>query len=129
MPPSKVPSSVAKLVIELADQQKDPAEIAQMLNLKKVQVSTLLVPRLPKHSGFFQVYGNVIIPPQSTASVILAAPPNAGDSALSYPLLTATSIPSNFDSVSFSEFQPNLQICEAEVRLSMMLMAPVMLSL
>src|SRR5215472_10840448 len=42
MPPSKVPSSVVKLVLELADQQKDPAEIAQMLNLNKVQVSTLL---------------------------------------------------------------------------------------
>ena len=42
MPPSKVPNSVAKLVIELADQQKEPAEIAQILNLKKVQVSTLL---------------------------------------------------------------------------------------
>src|SRR6266446_4138502 len=42
MPPSKVPSSVAKLVLELADQQKEPAEIAQILNLKKVQVSTLL---------------------------------------------------------------------------------------
>lgn len=42
MPPSKVPNSVAKLVLELADQQKEPAEIAQILNLKKVQVSTLL---------------------------------------------------------------------------------------
>lgn len=42
MPPSKVPSSVVKLVLELADQQKEPAEIAQILNLKKVQVSTLL---------------------------------------------------------------------------------------
>jgi DNA phosphorothioation-dependent restriction protein DptH len=42
MPPSKVPHSVAKLVLELADQQKEPAEIAQILNLKKVQVSTLL---------------------------------------------------------------------------------------
>src|SRR5215472_4936580 len=42
MLPSKVPSSVAKLVLELADQQKEPAEIAQILNLKKVQVSTLL---------------------------------------------------------------------------------------
>jgi DNA phosphorothioation-dependent restriction protein DptH len=42
MPPSKIPNSVSKLVFELADQQKDPAEIAQMLNLKKVQVSTLL---------------------------------------------------------------------------------------
>src|SRR5580698_6150453 len=42
MPPLKVPNSVAKLVFELADQQKDPAEIAQMLNLKKIQVSTLL---------------------------------------------------------------------------------------
>ena len=42
MPPPKVPNSIAKLVLELADQQKEPAEIAQMLNLKKVQVSTLL---------------------------------------------------------------------------------------
>jgi DNA phosphorothioation-dependent restriction protein DptH len=42
MPPSKIPNSVSKLILELADQQKDPAEIAQMLNLKKVQVSTLL---------------------------------------------------------------------------------------
>jgi DNA phosphorothioation-dependent restriction protein DptH len=42
MPPPKVPNSVAKLVVELADQQKEPAEIAQILNLKKVQVSTLL---------------------------------------------------------------------------------------
>jgi hypothetical protein len=42
MPPPRVPNSVVKLVLELADQQKDPAEIAQMLNLKKVQVSTLL---------------------------------------------------------------------------------------
>lgn len=42
MPPSKIPNSVAKLVLELADQQKEPAEIAQILNLKKVQVSTLL---------------------------------------------------------------------------------------
>ena len=42
MPPPKVPNSVAKLVLELADQQKEPAEIAQILNLKKVQVSTLL---------------------------------------------------------------------------------------
>jgi DNA phosphorothioation-dependent restriction protein DptH len=42
MPPPKVPNSVAKLVLELADQQKEPAEIAQMLNLKKVQVSTIL---------------------------------------------------------------------------------------
>ncbi len=41
MPPSKVPQSVAKLIFELAD-QKEPAEIAQILNLKKVQVSTLL---------------------------------------------------------------------------------------
>jgi len=42
MPPSKVPNSVAKLILELADQQRNPAEIAQILNLKKVQVSTLL---------------------------------------------------------------------------------------
>lgn len=42
MPPPRVPNSVVKLVLELADQQKDAAEIAQMLNLKKVQVSTLL---------------------------------------------------------------------------------------
>ena len=42
MPPSKVPHSVVKLVLELADQQKEPAEIAQILNLKKVHVSTLL---------------------------------------------------------------------------------------
>ncbi|MBA2679921.1 MAG: DUF87 domain-containing protein [Ktedonobacteraceae bacterium] len=42
MPLPKVPNSVAKLVLELAAQQKDPAEIAQMLNLKRVQVSTLL---------------------------------------------------------------------------------------
>jgi len=42
MPPSKVPNSVAKLILELAEQQKEPAEIAQILNLKKVQVSTLL---------------------------------------------------------------------------------------
>ena len=42
MPPSKVPNSVAKLILELADQRRNPAEIAQILNLKKVQVSTLL---------------------------------------------------------------------------------------
>src|SRR5438309_2643092 len=42
MPPSKVPYSVAKLILELADQEKEPAEIAQILNLKKVQVTTLL---------------------------------------------------------------------------------------
>lgn len=42
MPPPRVPNSVFKLVLELADQQKDPAEIAQMLNLKKVQVTALL---------------------------------------------------------------------------------------
>jgi len=41
-PPSKVSNSVTRLVLELAAQQKDPAEIAQMLNLKTVQVSTLL---------------------------------------------------------------------------------------
>jgi DNA phosphorothioation-dependent restriction protein DptH len=42
MPPSKLPNSVAKLVVELAEQQKEPAEIAQILNIKKVQVTTLL---------------------------------------------------------------------------------------
>jgi hypothetical protein len=42
MPPSKVSHSVVKLVLELADQQKEPAGIAQILNLKEVQVSTLL---------------------------------------------------------------------------------------
>src|SRR6266404_643714 len=42
MPPSKIPNSVSKLILELADQQKEPAEIAQILNLKKVQVTTLL---------------------------------------------------------------------------------------
>jgi DNA phosphorothioation-dependent restriction protein DptH len=38
----KVSNSLAKLVLELSDQQKDVAEIAQILNLKKVQVSTIL---------------------------------------------------------------------------------------
>ena len=42
MSPSKIPNSVSKLILELADQQKDPAEIARILNLKKVQVTTLL---------------------------------------------------------------------------------------
>ena len=42
MPPSKVPHSVVKFVLELADQQKEPAEIVQILNLRKVQVSILL---------------------------------------------------------------------------------------
>jgi len=38
----KVSNSLAKLVLDLSDQQKDAAEIAQILNLKKVQVSTIL---------------------------------------------------------------------------------------
>jgi Helicase HerA, central domain len=42
MPSAKLSNSLAKLVIELNDQQKDPGEIAQILNLKKVQVSTIL---------------------------------------------------------------------------------------
>jgi hypothetical protein len=42
MAPWKIPNSVSKLILELANQQKDPAEIARILNLKKVQVTTLL---------------------------------------------------------------------------------------
>jgi hypothetical protein len=42
MPIQRLPESVAKLIWELGEQQKNPGEIAQMLNLKKVQVSTVL---------------------------------------------------------------------------------------
>src|SRR5579859_3933634 len=42
MPVAKLSNSLAKLILDLDDQQKDAAEIAQMLNLKKVQVSTIL---------------------------------------------------------------------------------------
>jgi hypothetical protein len=45
MPIQRLPESVAQLIYELGAQQKEPGEIAQILNLKKVQVSTVLAHR------------------------------------------------------------------------------------
>jgi polynucleotide 5'-kinase involved in rRNA processing len=45
MPIKRLPESVAQLIYELGAQQKEPGEIAQILNLKKVQVSTVLAHR------------------------------------------------------------------------------------
>jgi hypothetical protein len=42
MPIEKLPGKIAELVLDLEQQDKTPAEIAQILNLKKVQVSTIL---------------------------------------------------------------------------------------
>src|SRR5260370_36633343 len=39
---AKVPEEIARLVSELRDQDKDPREIARLVNLKPVQVSAIL---------------------------------------------------------------------------------------
>ncbi len=51
MPIHKVSDKIAKLVFDLDEQEKAPAEIAQILNLKKVQVSTILASKHLATSG------------------------------------------------------------------------------
>lgn len=68
---AKLSNSLAKLVLELNDQQKDVAEIAQILNLKRVQVSTILashcVRKLPVSDDVFQETQSSDAPVESAA--------------------------------------------------------------
>lgn len=51
MPIEKLSDKIAKLVFDLEEQEKAPGEIAQILSLKKVQVSTILASKRLATSG------------------------------------------------------------------------------
>src|SRR5713226_3497 len=62
MPVVKLSPFLAKLILELDSQQKDPAEIAQILNLKKILVSTILAYRKSQEAKATEVLANEVLP-------------------------------------------------------------------
>lgn len=66
MPLSKLSNSIAKLVLDLDRQQKNSAEIAQILNLKRVQVSTILAYHKSQQAKSEELFDQTL-PPESLA--------------------------------------------------------------